>query len=624
MTKRQLEFGAFRFDEANECIWEGENPIPLRPKPYAILKYLIERPKLLVTKQQLLDDVWPETFVSDAVLKDCIRQLREALRDDAKSPTYIETAHRRGYRFIAPVAELKEQSVASQTHSAAAATPSFIPYPSPQPLPPPNVNVLGRESALECLHKWLSDAVSSNSQIVFVTGEAGIGKTTVVDAFLAQAKSANKVFIARGNCLEQYGAGEAYLPVFDSLRRLARTRGPELIEILRRHAPSWLVQMPGLTTASEREMLQEEVAGVTRERMLREIAEALEALTAQIPLILVLEDLHWCDYSTLDLISYLARGHYAPRLLLIGTYRPVEIIVMDHPLKDVKRELQIHKLCHELPLEYLSPAAVAEFLNLRFPGHEFPPRLASMIHRRTEGNPLFIVNVMDYLVDAQIVTEVDDTWKLRVDLDEAELGVPENLRNMIEKHIERLTPEEQRILEGASVVGMDCSAAAMSAGLAEDIVRIEEVCDALARRHSFLLPAYLAALPDGTITPRYRFIHALYLNVLYNRVAPTRRSQIHGRIGERGEAAYGDSVSEIAAELAVHFEQSRDLPRAVKYLQMAAENAAGRSAHREAIALAKRGLELLKSLPDSSQFAEQQSKLRERLSESREQLTEYD
>jgi predicted ATPase len=187
---------------------------------------------------------------------------------------------------------------------------------------------------------------------------------------------------------------------------------------------------------------------------------------------------------------------------------------------------------------------------------------------------------------------------------------------MIEKHIERLTPEEQRILEGASVVGMDCSAVAISAGLAEDVVRIEEVCDGLARRNHFLLPAYLAELPDGTITPRYHFIHALYLNVLYKRVAPTRRAQIHGRIGVRGEAISGERVGEIAAELAVHFEESRDLVRAVKYLQMATENAARRSADHEALTLARHGLELLKTLPDAAERGEQEQSLRERIKES--------
>jgi len=168
---------------------------------------------------------------------------------------------------------------------------------------------------------------------------------------------------------------------------------------------------------------------------------------------------------------------------------------------------------------------------------------------------------------------------------------------MVEKHVERLDPAEQRILEGASVVGMDCSAVAISAGLDEDIVHVEEICDGLARKHHFLWPAYLAELPDGTITPRYRFIHALYLDVLYQRVAPTRRRQIHGRIGERGETIYGERVGEIAAELAVHFEQSQDFVRAVKYLLMAAENATRRSADHEAVALSKHRLELQRLLP---------------------------
>ncbi len=119
-----------------------------------------------------------------------------------------------------------------------------------------------------------------------------------------------------------------------------------------------------------------------------------------------------------------------------------------------------------------------------------------------------MINVIEYLVSKEVVGERNGVWRLQVELDEVELDVPENIRNLIEKHIERLTPEEQRVLEGASVVGMDCSAVAISAGLAEDVLRIEEVCDELARSHQFLLPAYLAKLPDGTLTPRYRFIES--------------------------------------------------------------------------------------------------------------------
>jgi predicted ATPase/DNA-binding winged helix-turn-helix (wHTH) protein len=591
-ANKQFSFGPFRFDEANECVWHGPKPLQLRPKAFAILKYLVGRPNVLVTKQQLLDDVWPNTFVSDGVLKDGISQLREALGDDAKIPRFIETAHRRGYRFIAEVAEVTEQFSPAKIPDTFGPVPRFTAYPQLTASSAPAVNMLDREDALAQMSGWLEKALAGDRQIIFVTGEAGIGKTTLVEAFLEQASALENVLIARGQSLEQYGAGEAYLPVFDAFTRLGREHDSKVLEVLRQCAPSWLAQMPGLISAGEREEFQGGIHGPTRERMLREMAEAIESLTTDAPLFLVLEDLHWCDYSTLDLVSYLARRRNTARLLLIGTYRPVEIIVTEHPLRDVKRELQLHKLCHELPLEYLSEEAVAEYLQLRFPSHQFPARLAAMIHRRTEGNPLFMVNVVEYLLDEKIIAEVDGAWRLQVDFDEVELGVPENIRLMIEKHIDRLTPEEQRVLEAASVVGMDCSAVAMSAGLEEDVVHIEEVCDGLARRHHFLHPAYLAELPDGSITPRYRFIHALYLNVLYKRVAATRRSQIHGRIGERGEAIYGERVGEIAAELSVHFEQSRDLVRAVKYLQLAAENAARRSADHEAETLARRRLEL--------------------------------
>jgi predicted ATPase len=190
------------------------------------------------------------------------------------------------------------------------------------------------------------------------------------------------------------------------------------------------------------------------------------------------------------------------------------------------------------------------------------------------------------------------------------------MRYMIEKHVERLTPEEQRVLEGASVVGMDCSAAAMAAGLEDDVIKIEEICDGLARRHHFLRPAYLAELPDGTITPRYKFIHSLYLDVLYRRVAPTRRSQIHGRIGERGEEIYRDRVGEIATELAVHFEQARDSERAIKYLLLAAENAARRSADHEVQSLVRRGLEILETLPGTPEHEALKLSLQERLTQS--------
>ena len=180
--------------------------------------------------------------------------------------------------------------------------------------------------------------------MVFVTGEAGIGKTSLVDTFARSIASDRSIRIGRGQCLEQYGTSEAYLPVLEAIARLCREQ-PQVASVLRAHAPMWLLQMPSLVSASDRESLSREVSGATRERMLREMGEALEALTADLPLVLILEDLHWSDYSTLDLISYLARQRQTAQLMVIGTYRPVELIVSGHPLKAVKRDLLAKRQC---------------------------------------------------------------------------------------------------------------------------------------------------------------------------------------------------------------------------------------------------------------------------------------
>ncbi len=606
---KNITFGEFTLDLTNECLWQGTRAISLRPKAFAVLKLLLEHPGQLVNKQQVLDAVWPGTFVGDAVLKDNIRQLREALGDDAGSPIYIETAHRRGYRFIGKPSKLP----AEKNEPASEQVPVSLPAPPIAEVASSAVaiGVLGREADLDKMRGWLNRALAGERQTVFVTGEAGIGKTTVVQAFLQQSAQVRGIRAARGQCLDHHGAGEPYLPVLDAFSRLCRSSGGDhVLSLLRQHAPAWLAQMPSLVPQLERANLHSHTMGTTRERMLREMAETIETLSAECPLLLVLEDLHWSDYSTLDLVSYLARRRDFARLMVIGTYRPVEVILGDHPLRSVKRELQAHGLCHELPLEYLGEEAVAAYLQSRFPCHHLPGGLQRTIYRRTEGNPLFMVNLVEYFTDKKMITEEKGTWKLHVDLAEVEQEIPSNLRQLIEKQIERLNPDERTVLEGASVAGLECSSVAVAAGLDRPVEWVERHCEELARRHQFLSPAWLVELPDGTITPRHRFIHVLYREVPYQLMAPMRRSQIHHRVGERGESIYGDRRCEIAAELAMHFEQSHDWTRALNYLLQAAENAAVRSAHREAIDLANRGLEALKCLPETAEHAKQEMTLR--------------
>jgi tetratricopeptide (TPR) repeat protein len=440
-------------------------------------------------------------------------------------------------------------------------------------------------------------------QMIFVTGEAGIGKTTVVDALVHRLAQDKRVWVARGQCIEHYGQGEAYMPVLEALEQLCRgPAGVRLVPLLRQHAPTWLVQMPGLLRESERERLQRQVLGSGQERRLRELAAALDVLTARQGFVLWLEDLQWSDVSTLDVLAILGRRQAPARLLVLGTYRPVEVLVRDHPLKSVKQELQVHGQCQELALDFLSEAAVEAYLARRFLGLEQDAgdlhRLAQFVHQRTDGNALFMVNMVEYLVRQGVLREAAGQWALHGQMGDVEGGVPESLQQMIERHFEQLPLAEQRLLEVASVAGVGFSTAAVAAGLETAPDTVEDGCEGLVRRQQFLRASGTEAWPDGTVAGRYRFRHALYHEVVYRRVAAGRRRRLHQGIGVRKEAGYGERASEIAAELALHFARGRDYGRAVRYYRQAGARARDRAAFREAVAYGEQALQALAHLPE--------------------------
>ncbi len=277
-----------------------------------------------------------------------------------------------------------------------------------------------------------------------------------------------------------------------------------------------------------------------------------------------------------------------------------------HPLRDVQQALQMHGHCVELPLAFLSEAAVAAYLRRRVPGYQEPAALARIIHQRTDGNPLFMVHVVEELLTQGRVVEQQGCWVLHTTPDADVVRAPEGLRQMLALQLDRLPLEEQRLLEAASVVGAALAAASVAAGVAGDVVTTEEHCERLAQRQQFLRPAGTVTWPDGTVTGRYEFIHAMYQNVVYHQMAAARRVRLHQRIGERLEAAYGAQVGDMAAELAMHFEQSRDYPRAINYLQQAAEKAGRRYANREALTHLSKGLALLKTLPATPERRQQE------------------
>jgi predicted ATPase len=551
-----------------------------------------------------------------------IAELRKVLGDDSRTPKFIETVHRRGYRFLPTVSTTPP--VASSQYSVFSrekgedrsqeSEPGVFSLPTQHSALSTQYSVLvGREAELAQLHTWFNKVLEGERQLVFVTGEPGIGKTALVDTFLSglsrqEVSSLTPTpWIGHGHCIEHFGTGEAYLPVFTALGQLGHaSSSTPLLDILLQYAPTWLAQMPALLNAATLEAVQRRAQGATPERMLREITEALEALTVDQPLVLVLEDLHWSGDSTLDLLSFLARRRHPARLLVLGTYRPADVATRDHPLRNLMQDLQRRGQCQEAPLEPLPEAAVETYLTVTFPRHRLPDSLAGVLHRRTAGNPLFLVEVMQDWVRRDLLAEVAGAWQLQSAVEDVVRTVPPSLYQLIERQLEQLSRPDQQLLEAASIAGEEFSAAVVATAVGETLENVEGQCESLVRRAQVLKARGTAVWPDGTVATRYSFTHALYAQALYERMGAGRRVRLHQQIGQRLEEAYGAKAEEIAGELAVHFERGREYERAVRYLEQAARKALRRSAPQEAIHHLHASLRVLESLPNSPEHIAQE------------------
>lgn len=545
------------------------------PKPFAVLRYLVEHAGRLVTQDELLTAIWPETYVQPEVLRRYILEIRRVLGDKAEKPRFVETLPKRGYQFIAPVTDVNAAGPADDVAN-------------------PKTKLVGRESAFTDLHAHLKNAQRGQRQLVFVMGEPGIGKTSLVDAFQHVSSGIPDVSVARGQSLEGFAGKEAYYPVFEALGQLVRGPAKTLvINSLATHAPTWMVQFPSLVKAEQQASLQREILGATPERMVRELCEALEVISQSVTLVLILEDLHWADDSTLDLISAIARRRESAKLYLVGTIRPADLILSESPLKALKQDLVLHRLSDEVRLERLHESDVADYLAAEFSGGDLPRGLATVIHRHSEGNPLFMIAMLDHLAKQGVLSHEDGRWKLTTSLDRVDPGVPETLRQMLELQLQHLSEAEQELLKCASVGGQHFTAWAVATMLKRDPSTVEQACAALAERQQFLKSSGTRELPNGQQTPQYEFRHSLYREVLQRRLNPAQRVSFHRSLAEGLESLGAQIKPEMAAKIALHFEEGRDYERAIRYLLLTAQNARHRYAHREAITVLEHARELV-------------------------------
>jgi len=585
----RVRFGEFDLDEANALLLRGGSAIPLSPTPFGVLCALARHPGSLLTKHTLLDEVWGHRFVSDSVLKGTISDIRTVLGDDPRSPRFIETVARRGYRFIASPVALQPSPPG---HPVAAAPPQ------PTRLAPPTAasaaasragqasSLIGRATVLVRLHSAWERATRGASVIAWAAGEPGIGKTTLIEHF---ASGLGEAACARGQCAQQYGPGEPFHPVLQALAELCR-RTPDVAALLRAVAPTWLLQLPWVSTAEEREALRQELVGATPERMLREMGEFLDRYTKDRPLLLITEDLHWSDRPTIQLIDFLARRRSDARVMWLSSFRLAEVIASDHPLNALRHELRLHGLCEEIVLDSFSEADVAAYLAERLPAIAKDESAVRALHERTEGVPLFVASMVSDIAARSAESGVGTAELL------ATSAVPENLLAIIEHYSSKLGNERRSLLSAAAVCGMEFRVDSVSRVLERNAGEVAEECERLLREQLWLTAPRAGNDADAD-EERYSFRHALFRQVVYDRMGSSMRVDLHRKVGtvlER-ERAEGRTIS--AAQLATHFDLGRSPMEALRYYAEAAEAALMHLGPGECMSLTERGLSLVSRAP---------------------------
>ena len=443
-------------------------------------------------------------------------------------------------------------------------------------------------------------AAQGQARLLCITGEPGIGKTTLTEDFLRTLCSKKQLsLIARGRCSERLAGTEAYLPLLEALESMMRNGLADQVgPIMKRLAPTWFFRIAPPQSGDALDVqLAEDARAASQERLKRELFAFLHELSRRSPVVFFFDDVHWADISTVDLLSYLGTRGDDLKMLTIVTYRPSELLLSEHPFIGVKRELQGRGICEEIALDFLSQDDIAQYLDIEFPGHSFPSDLIDFVHARTEGNPLFLSNVLGYLQNEGAIID-QDGWQLARSLTDIEDDIPQSIRSMIARKIDQLEESDRRLLTTAAVQGAEFHAAVVADAMDTDEVDIEESLERLQQVHAFVRKVDEEELPDGSLTLRYRFVHALYQNTLYESLTPARRTKMNAAVAASLARYYQDDITAVAGELGMLYESAREFAKASDSFVQAATKATKVYAVHEALELYTRGITCAKKLKD--------------------------
>jgi DNA-binding winged helix-turn-helix (wHTH) protein/tetratricopeptide (TPR) repeat protein len=548
----RIRFGSWELDGATGILVHEGREVPIQAKPLALLRALVERRDRIVSKAELIAAVWPDVAVSEAAFTSALRDLRRTLGDDGAEPRFVETLRGRGFRLLAPVEVI---ALEGQDVSPELSAPGFV----------------GREDLLRVLERELDAARAGRGQLAFLVGEAGIGKTRTALELAARARTAGCA-VHIGRCLEEDGA-PPYRPWLQVLRAVLVGRMPrELDPGLDAAAAEALSSLLGVTS---RTPSPGQDGGALRFALFDAVAQLLRSAARTQPRVVLLDDLHRADGSSLLLLRHVARELGDTRALILGTYRPAEA---GEPLMRLLGEL--HPAGTRFALPGLSRQEVGRLVR-EVSGLEPSPELADALLARTGGNPLFVEEITRALAS-------DGSFGAPDAVDRAERAAPEGVRQVILSRVARLPTPGRTALEAAAVIGREF-----------DLPILERTCPALDAAK--LSAAVQAAVDAGIAAPvasragQFRFVHILLRDALYDALASERRAGLHAAVGHALEALDASARDAKADALAHHFEQAiaaGEAPSAVRWSRRAGERALARAAYEEAVAHAERALRI--------------------------------
>jgi eukaryotic-like serine/threonine-protein kinase len=427
---------------------------------------------------------------------------------------------------------------------------------------------VGREREIDELRAGLEESLSGRGRLFMLVGEPGIGKTRTAEELITYARL-RKAQALWGRCYEGDGA-PAYWPWVQAIRSYVHDGDPksllsemgsgaaiigQVVSEVRERLPG-LPEPPSLTPEQGRFRLFDSVTTFLKNAANRQ------------PLVLVLDDLHWADKASLLLLQFLAREMRSARLLVIGTYRDVDLR-RQHPLSQALGELNREQLSQRIVLRGLTEHDVARFIEVTA-GLKPPEGLVTAVYKETEGNPFFVNEVVRLLVSERRLEHADTVKSWSV-------SIPQGVREVVGRRLDHVSAACNEVLTIASVIGREFGVDALErvSGLSGDRL-LEVLEEAEGARVIVEVPRTVG---------RYSFSHALVRETLYEELTTTRRVRLHRQVGEALEAFYGAQPEAHLSELAHHFfeaAQGGDVDRAIAYAMRAGDRAAGMMAHEEA------------------------------------------